>query len=73
MCITKNCELLPVTRGLCNRCFSSASSKVSTGKITWEQLEKIGMCEPSKNRKTNLFSIALEEKLKENENENKTT
>ena len=33
------------SRGLCVSCLAAANRKVKNGEVTWEQLEKMGLCE----------------------------
>lgn len=46
-CCVAGCSADAVTRGLCSKCYSSATALVKSKKTTWEELEKLGFAKPS--------------------------
>lgn len=59
-CIT--CTNKAHARGPCTTCYHSAKEFVGRNEVTWEQLEKLGLCIP-KIRTMTPFYRALQEKL----------
>lgn len=37
------CDNVASSRGLCSSCYQSAAGVVKSGKVTWEQLETLGL------------------------------
>lgn len=48
LCITKKCIKPPKVRGLCTSCYATAAGLVKGNKVTWEKLENLKKCLPSK-------------------------
>jgi hypothetical protein len=65
------CEKASKSRGLCSLCYQAASQRVKSGKVTWGQLEAVGLAKPAKNvsNAQNAFSVAFAEKFEKPEEE----
>jgi len=49
-CIVETCKRKSLARGLCRKCYDSASNIVNTTKLTWEYLESVSLAK-KKSRK----------------------
>jgi hypothetical protein len=61
VCRIAGCENVAVTRGLCRRCYQSASQAVKAGEVTWDKLVELGLANESKRKDAgpNPFTSAL--------------
>ena len=58
MCMVEGCGNDSEIRGICKTCYSSARNLVRSNKATWEELEQLGLCNPTRTRKS-LFNKAF--------------
>lgn len=59
MCMVPGCDRPAKVRGLCQKCHASAVYAIKTGKTTWLNLERAGLCKPVSRGRSN-FAAALE-------------
>ena len=45
-CLHPDCDLPPISRGLCYKCYNNAKYLVNRGKTAWAKLEKAGKSLP---------------------------
>lgn len=69
-CIVDGCERDARTRGLCENCYQLARYNVIGGKVSWEQLETMGLAIPSSRGiwGKSKFRRAFDEKIRETSN-----
>lgn len=46
-CKSQGCVRAHYCRGLCRSCYTALQYRVSSGETTWEELERLHVCEPS--------------------------
>ena len=70
-CFIEGCERTAHSRGLCVNCYQLARNQVIAKKMTWEQLEKMGLaaCLVHGDGAKSKFQQALSKKLETIENE----
>ena len=62
-CLIEGCRRRVANRGLCGGCYASARDMVAAGKVTWQDLERMGLALPRcSRRKPSAFRAAIEKK-----------
>ncbi len=66
-CLTPGCNgitgIVNSAKGLCGTCYRAAKYQVMTGKVTWAELEELGLCLSiisGRKAKTGKFHAALD-------------
>jgi len=55
----EGCDRKVRARGLCHSCYLTAQAQVKSGRVSWRQLEKLGLC--ASKRGPNPFIRAFQE------------